>query len=211
MATTKKRLMLKRGQRQACARKGFTLIEVLLVAAILGLLAAVTIPTVVRSMRGNRLRAAARTIVMSGRYARSMALLKQRDIVIKIDAQRGRVSVHLVRTDFRSDNEVTEVQLVFGDEENAKVEKELDTEGSVVADVSVALEEAEFTRQLDRVTIEEFELENPEDEEVTLPGSVLYFSNGTCTPYSVILVDESGESMLVTVDTLSSAEMERLQ
>ena len=208
----KKRLTGKRGQRRACAHRGFTLIEVVLVAAILGLLAAVTIPTAVRSMQGNRLRAAARTIVMSGRYARSMALIQERDHVVKFDFEGRRVSVHPVRTDFRSDSDVSEVELVLGNELDIKEEMDPTSDENVSGKISVVLDAAEFIRQLGPVTIEEFELEDEEDEHSSItPGdSVRYFSNGTCTPYSLTLLDESGESMAVTVDTLSSAEMERL-
>ena len=77
-------------------------------------------------MQGNRLRAAARTIVMSGRYARSMALLKQRDMVIKFEVKGGQVSLHPVRTDFRSEDESTEVAILFGSNDSVEEEKEKD-------------------------------------------------------------------------------------
>lgn len=211
MASMMTGLISERGRRHPSDRDGFTLIEVLLVAAIMGLLAAVTVPSAVRSMQGNRLRVSARTIVMSGKYASSMALLQQRDFVIRFEINGGLVTLHRVRTDFRSDDAPTDVQLLLetgADEEKKDIEEE--AEGYAINQVSVALEEAEISRQLDRVIIESFELENPEDEEITLPNSVRYFSNGTCTPYSLTLLDESGEAMLVTVDPLCSAETERL-
>ena len=68
---------------------GFTLIELLLVLVIMGIIAAVTVPSVARSMRGNRLRSAARTVVMAGRYARSMAVLHQHEMKVSFDLARG--------------------------------------------------------------------------------------------------------------------------
>ena len=61
-------------------KRAFTLIEVLLVVAIIGVVTAVSTPYFVRSIRGNRLRVAARTVVMAGRYARSMAVLRQTEL-----------------------------------------------------------------------------------------------------------------------------------
>ncbi|MEI7438032.1 MAG: prepilin-type N-terminal cleavage/methylation domain-containing protein, partial [bacterium] len=63
-------------------RRAFTLVEILLVMAILAVVSAVTVPSFVRSIRGNRLRTAGRTVVAVTRYARSMALLHQREVVI---------------------------------------------------------------------------------------------------------------------------------
>ena len=58
---------------------GFSLVELLMVVAIIAIITAITIPQLVASTRGNRLRAATRLVVMAGRYARSMAVLRQED------------------------------------------------------------------------------------------------------------------------------------
>lgn len=70
-------------------RTAFTLVELLLVLAIVGVATAVTLPNLVRSTRGNRMRAAARTVVMAGRYARSMAVLRQQPVTLEFAIGAG--------------------------------------------------------------------------------------------------------------------------
>ena len=74
-------------------RQAFTLVELLLVLAIIGIVTAITIPNFVQSMKGNRLRVATRTVVKSGRYARSIAVLKQVPITVTFDLTNSTVSV----------------------------------------------------------------------------------------------------------------------
>jgi type IV fimbrial biogenesis protein FimT len=107
----------RRGRREAAGR-AFTLIEVLLVMAILGVVAAVTTPYMVRSIRGNRLRTAARDVVMAGRYARSMAVVRQQEMTLtfNIDAAGFSIADELSRT---LDRVAIEHVRVAGDEEPA--------------------------------------------------------------------------------------------
>jgi prepilin-type N-terminal cleavage/methylation domain-containing protein len=60
-------------------RSGFTLIEIVLVVGIIAVVTTVAIVNLAGSLRGNRLRTAVRQVVTVGRYARSMALLDQRE------------------------------------------------------------------------------------------------------------------------------------
>ncbi len=73
-------------------KRGFTLIEVILVLVIMGVITAVTVPSVISSIRGNRLRVASRTVIRMGRYARSMAVLKQSPVTVTFDIAKGRVA-----------------------------------------------------------------------------------------------------------------------
>ncbi|MFO7871053.1 MAG: prepilin-type N-terminal cleavage/methylation domain-containing protein [Kiritimatiellia bacterium] len=75
------------------SRGSFTLVELLLVIAVMAVLAALAVPYFVRSMRGNRLRTAARTAAESGRYARSMAVLKQKRMTLSFDFKKPAVRV----------------------------------------------------------------------------------------------------------------------
>lgn len=74
-------------------RRAFTVIELLLVVVIIGMMTAIAIPNFVKSLHGNRLRTAARTVVSAGRYARSMAVLRQRVVELRFDLEKQTVSV----------------------------------------------------------------------------------------------------------------------
>lgn len=71
----------------------FTLIELLLVLILISTMLGVAAPFFVRSIRGHRLSTAARTVVTTARYARSMALLKQSDLEIAFNLDTGHINL----------------------------------------------------------------------------------------------------------------------
>jgi prepilin-type N-terminal cleavage/methylation domain-containing protein len=190
-------------------RRGFTLFELLLVVAILFIVSALTVPSFVKSIKGNRLRAATRSVVMAGRFARSMAVLQQREMRVTFDLSASSLEVRTVE---------------------APVNPEPGPGDPTAGPAGVAVEPLpppalpvsepatnrpkglvgnEVTRKLDRVTI----LQVDTDAEGGIARTagrqdVIYYSNGRCVPYEVRLKDEEGSVATVRVDELSSAEVE---
>lgn len=172
-----------------------------MVLAIMGILTVVTLPTFVRSLRGNRLRTAARSVVMAGRYARSMAVMKQRDMTLTFDLEQGQVRVDAVVVGAPKPEEDSG--------ENAPdglpgyfARDDLVPED----DQPITVQGQELTRRLDRAHFEYVDI-NGEDRRYSEGRcSVLYRSNGTCTPYEVGIADEQGGAVVVEVDALSSAQ-----
>lgn len=74
-------------------KAGFTLLELLLVVAIFGILAAVVAPSVSGMVSGGTLRTAARELASIGRYAHSAALLNQAPVDLVVDLGSGTVRV----------------------------------------------------------------------------------------------------------------------
>jgi type II secretory pathway pseudopilin PulG len=175
----------------------------LLVVVIIGIVTAIMVPQFAKSMKGNRLRMAARNVIAAGRYARSMAILHQRSIEVKFDLGKGLVVVDESRGKPPSGD--------VGEGEGKKEASPLDDlsakrEESPAAgggDESVRLE-----RKLDRVTIESVEVAG-EDQGSEGSVRVVYESNGRCIPYRVRLVDGDGTVLVIEVDALASATTER--
>ena len=75
------------------SRAAFTLIELLLVVAILGILTVVAAPRAGALLSGGSLRTGARELAGAGRYARTMALLNQTPVDLSVDQASGRLRV----------------------------------------------------------------------------------------------------------------------
>jgi prepilin-type N-terminal cleavage/methylation domain-containing protein len=191
-------------------RRAFTLIELLLVVAIIAVVTAVTMPSLVRSIHGNRLRAAARTVATAGRYARSMALLTQREMRLRFDLDESRVSVAPAGPP-PTQVEAEGPALVPADEaptqgpagpaaETGGASPTAEGGGGTSADKG-------FDRELDGVRIVSVTFS---EEGIATRGTgavaVQYATNGRCTPYVVRLADERGDETVISVDVLGEAE-----
>lgn len=82
-------------QRQLTARprRAFTLIEVILVVAIIMIASSMAVPAFFRSFQAANIRTAARMVVTAGKYARTMAVLQQRQISVFFDTETGEIRI----------------------------------------------------------------------------------------------------------------------
>jgi type II secretion system protein H len=183
------------------SRPGFTLIELLLVIVIMMLAAAMAVPSFVRSYRGAKLRTSARAVVMSHRYARGMAVLKQVEVAVLYDAKKNTIEIVSVTDSAaaRNHDQVSEARAQQA-EDAAKANPDDGTKPVAQTAGGVS---SELIRPLaDGVHISNFESHKVEQEKDGIYW-VNYYRNGMCDPYSLELQDEYHKSATVTVDPLS--------
>ena len=182
-------------------RRAFTLIELLLVVVIMLLASAIAVPSFVRSYRGAKLRTSARAVVMSHRYARGTAVLKQVEVAVLYDAKKNTIEIVSV-TDPAAARDHDQVA-----EERARAAADLAkvtaAGGAEPPPRPAGAVASELVRRLaEGVSIVNFESEKVEQEKDGLYW-VNYYRNGMCDPYSLELRDEYNKAAVVTVDPLS--------
>lgn len=186
--------------------------ELLLVIAVMGIASAVVVPQFYRSMRGNRLRSAARSVIMSGRFARSMALLKQQVMVVEFNTASGEITVRPAQVGTNAAAATTGADRNVG----PSTAGEMSSEPTVLTDemsneAATGTGKTELKRRLDRVTFESIEIDGaPAIAEDGL-ATVRYGTNGRCTPYEVVIKDEFNAAVRVKVDNLAGIRTERLE
>ena len=194
--------MYQQGRRRG---SGFTLVELLLVLAIVAIATAITVPSMVRSIRGNRLRTAARTVVMAGKYARSMALLDGIPMTVMFDMESSTVTVSAggvpPKTDDELEDEDDETADAWSPLESTYTEDETYEERQAPAGSG---KPQDVVRKLDGVTLSYVIAD--EDERIEAgSATVVYQSNGRCTAYEVGVRDQRDRGVVVEVDALGYA------
>jgi len=100
--------------------RGFTLVELLVVLALMGLALTVASPLIANALPGTEMRASARDVATGLRYARSLAISTNTDVTFDVDVEARRFAVSQGRRNgsFPKDAEIvltTARSELFGD------------------------------------------------------------------------------------------------
>lgn len=185
--------------------RGYTLVELLLVVAVMLITSALAIPLLARSIEGTRLRAGARMVATAHRYARGMAVLHQAQIALILDPETG--SIRVVRID-EADASSRAARDVFPGADAAAGSSSWlaswNQEAERAEEQAVRYEAQELlTRDLDpRVRMSDV-AGLPDTQRWQNRWWVEYRSNGMTDSYDVTLDDGRGSRMIVRVDGLT--------
>ncbi len=196
------RAIRSRSRRTRAARpsRAFTLVELLLVVVIMFLAASLAVPSFVRSYRGAKLRASARTVVMIHRYARGMAVLQQKPIAALYYKEMGKIEIVALATKSLDDRERF-LDKQVGQTGVEAVDKQVEKDQGESAEPGAVT--AELVRPLpDGVRITAFETKQ-EGREYKSVYWVNYYPNGMCDDFTVKMEDERKKSVTITADPVS--------
>lgn len=167
-------------------RRGFTLIEVVLVVALILIVSATTVPLFMRSYHATNLRTAARAVVTAGKYARNMAVLRQKQTSVFFNSNTGQIDIVFVEQ-----------------ASGSRVDAFLDARRGLGGEESFTTD-VQRSRQLpESVEIVEFAAPSS-DQEADGIYWVNYFPSGVSDSYSLRIADAQRRySVRIEVDHLS--------
>ncbi len=174
-------------------RDGFSLLEIILVVAIIIIASAIAIPSFMRSYEGARLNASARSIAMASKYARNMAVLQQTQMAVLFDTRRNELEI------------VSNEQGVNRHEQEIFLHRRsgfYERRGNDVRETSIS---SLLTRSMENGVriVEVSDLEGGHQY-----GGVYwvnYYPGGFSDKYSVLLSDERGRTLRMHVDYISGS------
>ncbi|MCZ7591805.1 MAG: prepilin-type N-terminal cleavage/methylation domain-containing protein [Kiritimatiellae bacterium] len=170
--------------------RGFTLIELLLVVAISLIAAGIAVPLFSKSFQGSQLRAAARAVVMSVKYTRSMTVLKQHYMAILFDRVSG--SIEIVSMADRAS--LAGTSRFLADRSEANVGNEASTAAAITSELRKPLPAD--------VKISAFEASS-KGQALNDIYWVNFFPNGMSEGFVIELQDKAGKRARIEVEGIS--------
>lgn len=181
-------------------RRGFTLIEILVVVVIAALMAGIALPGFVRSMRGAELRTATRSVLMAHKYARSTAVLRQTPMAMLLDRERRELEI----IELKSPPGADERDKFLDGRQTRDVDAALGTDTAAPAEGEPAPTiSTELVRKLGReVRIDSFRSERG-GQEYDGVFWIMYYPNGMSDGFELELTDNGSRRVVITSDAIS--------
>ena len=176
------------------SRRGFTLIEILIVVVIAALAATIALPGFVRAMKGSQLRTASRTILMGHKFARSTAVLRQVPMAMLLDSNKGEIEIITIKSPASSDTRSKFLDSRGTRETDAMLGSDQPSEAPTI--------ETELVRSLGRdIKIEAFRSERG-GQEFQGVYWINYHPNGMSDGFEIVISDGANTAE-ITSDAIS--------
>jgi type II secretory pathway pseudopilin PulG len=176
------------------------MIELLLVVAISLIAAGIAIPLFARSYQGSQLRTSARTVVMATKYARSMAVLQQKQMAILFDRVTGALEIVSI-----ADRQALSLRNDFLDGRSSRAADQLLESGAAEdgAPPPAPPIATELIKGLGKdVKIASFSSERA-DQVLQDIYWINYYPNGMSDGFEIELADQEGRRCRIEIDAIS--------
>ena len=170
-------------------RKGFTLLELLVVLVIISIAAAFVGPQVAGSMSTLTLKTAAKKVASSLRYARSQATSEGRPYFVLFDTDKGRLTIKSGQTATKEDKEKEAAE---GEQDTGTSEGMADEAVKETFKVYALPEGVRF----DKVV-------SDKNEDISDVFQIVFFPNGGSSGGEVLLENDRGRRYNISVDFVS--------
>jgi len=167
-------------------KKGFTLLELLIVLVIISIMAAFVGPRVAGSMSTLTLKTAAKKVASSLRYARSQATSESRPYFVLFDADKGRLTIKPGQTATKEDKEKEAAE---GEQDTGRSEGMADEAVKERFKVYALPEGVRF----DKVV-------SDKNEAASDVFQIVFFPNGGSSGGEVLLENDRGRQYSISVD-----------
>ncbi len=169
---------------------GFTLIEILLVMALMGVVMTIGLPSMFRSMKKSPMRQAVSDLQEACRTARTMAILQGTPAEVVINGLDGGISVRPV-ADVREQD--TGAQAAAAEVEAARRAAEL-------SDAPATTPVPTFSARLPESIAFKKLLVNLRDQMDNEDARVRFYPNGTCDAFTATLFSEENEERIISLE-----------
>lgn len=180
----------------ATGNRGFTIVEILVVVAIISVLATVTVPRMYAGRSKSRLRGAARRLLVTAQYARDFATTRRCECRLIIDSDRQRYSMLYQKDPQHNPSEFTLLGTGLGKAQNLGKNLEF---GKLRIAPRQGLDPDQPPKEVGYITF---------DPTGQADAAVLEITDGTNT-YSLLIVPYTGYAKL-TEGTVSELPNDRI-
>ena len=175
-------------------RRGFTLVEILIVVGIIGLFAAAGLPSLFRTFRRDPLRQAVTDIIEGCSHARAQAILRGVPMEFVIRAEDGQLSIRNAPTWAATNQPSQGLTIQFGAPPPELTAAPVSFSAQMHRDVAVQLLDVNFT---DHMQAEE--------------AHVRFSPNGTCDDFTIVLSWDFGIKKISTEAVTGLTEVQTLR
>lgn len=179
------------------SKRGFTLIEVILVLVVIVIISGISLPHLAGSYRNNKLRTSARSIRHSARYARTMAISRNETMYVVLNHEKMKLFVGAEQGPNpanEADGELDQSALknlgyIDGDKESS-------SNGNIDPESQITLPEHLTIKTFDK----NWQLDEKEFDDVY---RIPFYPNGQCDWFELEIEDKRGTVIHIEIDPIS--------